>query len=564
MLARNWKLTFPDTATFVDEVIRTLKSKSYAPRANTNVKTEAPAPIPSIVGTSTSEYLPNPTHALSTAPLLAPKGPAASRAPNGHRLPDRPTGTTPGANAPQEQGQRSRKRKQDERDTSQSREGLDRRTGNDRPVKQTARRGKNGRTGGLNAQAPAFAPMPNMPPFNPSFGEIPPFDPGNPMAFLAMAAAFGINLPGMPPMPAFSAQGEEASNIRCINYDTKGFCAAGSTCPYRHDLEYDPEQPAQALDGGQSRYTQGDRSYNGRPHGGRTRAPFSLPGPTHDRSNTTIVVEQIPEDNFSEEDMRDFFGKFGTILDVRMQAYKRLAVVKYETHEAANAAYNSPKAIFDNRFVKVYWHRSDADLGPPQRKYNGFDADGEEDSYGDTEILDPEEIERRQAEAQRVFEERRKKEEEAAAKAEEVDRKLQETNAEILRIRRELAKVSGEGNSGMEEDFSQDLATLQAEAENLFAQQDAAAESWRGSSRGGYRGTYRGRGYAPRARGFRGGYRGRGAFGGARTGVKRLDNRPRRIAIKDVEPGSRKDEALRQHLFVSVFCICHKVGANTM
>lgn len=495
-------------------------------------------PIPSIVGTSTSEYLPNPANAFNAAPLHAPKGPAASRASNGHRLPDRPTGT-PSANV-QQDGQRSRKRKEDERDTSQSREGLNR-TSNDRPLKQTARRGKNGRAGGLNAQAPAFAPMPNMPPFNPSMGEVPPFDPTNPMAFLAMAAAFGINLPGMPPMPAFNA---ESSNIRCADYDNKGFCAAGSTCPYRHDLEYDPEQPAQALNGGQTIYTQSNRARTGR------RASFSLTGPTRDRTNTTLVVQRIPEENLKEEDVRDFFSKFGTIVDIRMQPRQRLAIVKYETHDAANAAYNSPKAIFDNRFVKVYWKRSDADHGLPQHHYDGFGADGEEGSYGDTEMLDPEEIESRQAEAQKAFEERRKKEEEAAAKAEEVDRKLQETNAEILRIRRELAKVSGEGNGDMEEDFSQDLATLQAEAENLFAQQDAVAESWRGSSRGGYRGAYRGRGYAPRARGFRGGYRGRGAFAGARTGVKRLDNRPRRIAIKDVEPGSRKDEALRQHLFV--------------
>ena len=387
------------------------------------------------------------------------------------------------------------------------------------------------------------------------------------MAFLAMAAAFGINLPGMPPMPAFNAQGAETSHTRCADYDTKGFCAAGSVCPYQHGPEYDPDQPAQGMNRGQAfqpRYTQGDRGYNGRPSGGRTRAPFSLPGPTHDRTNTTIVVEQIPEDSFSEDNVRDFFGKFGAILDVRMQPYKRLAVVKYETHEAADAAYNSPKVIFDNRFVKVYWHRSNNDLGPRQNHYNGADADGEEGSYEDTDTLDPEEIERRQAEAQRAFEERRKKAEEAAAKAEEIDRKLQETNAEILRVRRDLAKISGDANGDMEEDFSQDLATLQAEAENLFAQQDAAAESWHASSRGGYRGAYRGRGYAPRARGFRGGYRGRGAFRGARTGVKRLDNRPRRIAIKDVEPGSRKDEALRQHLFVSCSSsMAREMGANT-
>lgn len=561
-------MTLLDTTSFVDKIIQTLKDRSYSPRASANIANESLAPIPSIVGTSTSEYLPHPSHAFSTAPSHAPKGPSAIRASNSkHRLPDRPTGTSSGLVPRQEQGQRSRKRKQIERDTSQPRDDSDvyssRHIGSDRPVKQTVRRGKNGRAGGLNAQAPAFAPMPNVPPFNPAFGEVPAFDPGNPMAFLAMAAAFGINLPGMPGMPAFNAQGTEMSTVRCADYDTKGFCAAGSVCPYQHGLEYDPDHPAQGVNGGyasQYRHTQGNVSHNGRFLGGRSRDNSSLTGSRHNRTNSTIVVEQIPEENFNEEDVRNFFRKFGNILDVQMQAYKRLAIVKYDTHEAASAAYNSPKVIFENRFVKVYWHRPDTDLGPNRNNYNGFGADSEDISYGDAEILDPEEIEKRQAEAQHAFEERRKKAEAAETKAREIDRKLQETNAEILRVRRELAKASGDTNGDTDEDFSQDLAILQAEAENLFAQQDSMAEPWGGNNRdAAYRGGYRARGHAsfmPRGRG-RGAYRGHGGysapFGGARTRVKRLDNRPRRIAVKDVEPGSRKDEALRQHLFVSPF-----------
>ena len=193
---------------------------------------------------------------------------------------------------------------------------------------------------------------------------------------------------------------------------------------------------------------------------------------------------------------------------------------------------------FDNRFVKVYWHRSE------------HDSPSEEGGYGaDAEMLDPEEVARRQEEAQRAFEERKRKAEEADARAAELDARLNETNAEILRVKRELARVAA---GDAEDEFSQDLASLQAEAENLFAQQDAAAEeaSWGGAERGrgGYRGGYRGRGsYAPRGRGGRGAFRGRG---GAVSRVKRLDNRPRRIAIKNVVPGSERDEALRQHLFV--------------
>jgi hypothetical protein len=357
------------------------------------------------------------------------------------------------------------------------------------------------------------------------------------MALMAMMAAFGQALPGMPPLPAFDP---EASNTRCADYDTKGICTAGSLCPYQHGLDYETVGPQQGS----------ARHHNSRQ--GRGRAPFSLPGPTRDRTNTSLVIEQIPDENFSEDDVRDFFGRFGTLLDVRLQPYKRLAIVKYDTHAAAAAAYNSPKVIFDNRFVKVYWHRSEHDNPSAGASEEGGGG------YGDTdaEMLDPEEIARRQEEiarrqeeAQRAFLERKRKAEEADARAAELDARLNETNAEILRVKRELARVA---SGDAEEEFSQDLASLQAEAENLFAQQDAAADansSWADRGRGAYRGGYRGRGgYVPRARGGRGAFRGRG--GAVSTRVKRLDNRPRRIAIKDVVPGSERDEALRQHLFV--------------
>ena len=52
------------------------------------------------------------------------------------------------------------------------------------------------------------------------------------------------------------------------------------------------------------------------------RADFSQAGPNHDRSITTIVVEQIPEERFDEQSVRDFFTEFGNIEEVTMQPYK--------------------------------------------------------------------------------------------------------------------------------------------------------------------------------------------------------------------------------------------------
>jgi RNA recognition motif-containing protein len=558
----------------VDEIFAALKSRSYIPRANDNVSTKfgqpalAPQPVPiqSIVGTSTSEYLPHPARAYNDPPPNAPTGPAATRGLAAqHRLPDRPTGASLALHTQQDQGHNSRKRKMKERDTSQPRDDHDtystRNTGGDRPAKQTARRGgRNGNSGGMPAQngSLGFTTMPNAFSGFPPLSEIPPFDPTNPVALFAMAAAFGLNISNM---PGLNAQGQDSSNVSCSDYDTKGYCAAGSICPYQHGgaipvpadklSEYDPRLPIVAGQGNDQRHG-----------GGRARASFSNPGPTRDRTNTTLVVEQIPQENFTEEDVRQFFSNFGTIIDVQMQTYKRLAIIKYDTHDAAKRAYNSPKAVFDNRFVKVYWHKSSSDYGSLRTSRS---EDMDEPSHGAEKTLDPEKIRKRQAEAQKSFEDRQRKAGEVTAKAEEIERKLQETNDQILKLKRDLAAKSRSGTRGAEEgggddldeDFSQDLATLQAEAEDLFAQRDSQA--WQSSGRG--RRGYHGHGAARfPARGdystssFRGGYRGRGGhggfFNGHRSGVKRLDNRPRRIAVANIEPGSTRDEALRQHLIV--------------
>jgi RNA recognition motif-containing protein len=375
---------------------------------------------------------------------------------------------------------------------------------------------------------------------------------------------------------------------RCRDYDTKGYCALGSACPYEHGgevvmsntadgtytspsrgffpfpqidnrlsntptpnstnrvLEYDPTRSSLAVeDRSSNSRNPTEKRGRARPPG-RTRAPFSQAGPTSDRSNTTIVVEQIPEEHFSEEAVRRFFSQFGNILEVDMQAYKRLAIVKYDDHFAARRAYDSPKVIFDNRFVKVYWYNPDTVPEPPVK-------DMSETHQQDEEMLDPEEVERRQAEAQKAYEERQKKAQEADARAEEVERKLREREEEMRILREKLAKKGGSKESAA---LIDQLSSLQAEAQDLngFEYPEYAP---RGRGRGGYRG----RGfYAPRGRGYssyRGGYSGRGfagaPFAGARTGVKRLDNRPKRIAVSGVEPGSQLDETLREHLLVSVY-----------
>jgi RNA-binding protein 26 len=68
--------------------------------------------------------------------------------------------------------------------------------------------------------------------------------PSDPMSALLAMQAMGFpmafpGMPGMQPMPTPSRRGrfgtaKEKRRGRCRNYDKKGFCERGSTCPYEH------------------------------------------------------------------------------------------------------------------------------------------------------------------------------------------------------------------------------------------------------------------------------------------------------------------------------------------
>ncbi|KAH8698187.1 hypothetical protein GQ44DRAFT_84725 [Phaeosphaeriaceae sp. PMI808] len=547
-----------NTTSFVDHILNALKTKSYVEQTQES----RPAPIPSIVGTSNLEYELDPAVSANAPPSNAPHGPKAHRLAGWSTGPSPTQQTSPGLNSQQDRAYSSRKRKLVHRDTSETRDVQDSYYGRDsvvsRPSKHTTRRGGKALRGNASAFEPtnAFSGFPTMPNIL-NMANLPPPPPGpvpfeanDPMAFFAMMAALGSVIPGMPQLPAPFPQpnGTNGGLIRkekCHDYHTKGFCASGNMCAFEHSDTAATLNHVSQHKGRQRR----TKAHESGVKGGRPRASFSLPGPSFDRTNMTLVVEQIPEVEFSEDNIRGFFSQFGTIVEIQMQAYKSLAIIKFEDHTAASKAYNSPKAVFDNRFVKVYWYKQDSSPGDS----GGYPYDDEmaEDAE---EVLSPEEIAARQAEAQKAFEERRQKMAAAEARAAEIDRRLAETEAEMKVIKQQLAELThDERSNSAEGNLIQDLAALQAEAETLFAQ-NQHQESVAHEPRYPPRGAYSSRGP------FRGAYRGRGAFPTSFPGPRRsvnfkLDNRPRRLAVSDIEKGSARDEALRQYLVNVPECI---------
>ncbi|QIX00750.1 hypothetical protein AMS68_006267 [Peltaster fructicola] len=412
------------------------------------------------------------------------------------------------------------------------------------PVKQ-ARRGRGGSERGGRQNQPWQAPQ-----FQP--GAMAQMNPQDAIgALMAMQQALG--LPPMPGMPSFGDQNGPATSFngrrsgkRCRDYDTKGFCARGASCKFEHGtdamvvgsqgLDSSQAMMQPLSDRGNTRGRAGGRGRGGQGRGGGRRAEFSLAGPSQDRSLTALVVEQIPEDKFEEQQIRDFFNQYGNIQQVELQSQRRLAIVTFSSWDEANAAYTSPKVIFDNRFVKVFWYKPGGDVANGQQGSEPQDIE----MNIDVPQVDPEEIAKRQAEAQKKHEE---------LKAMDEERKK---FAELLAKKANAAAQNGIGAPKVESEQTKglkaQLAKLEAEAQILGIDPTAAAESQNGQSWGG-RGGFRGRGRFTTRGSFRGAWAGAPARGGA---VKRLDNRPRTLSVR-FPTGTfvQYDEAMRQYLLFS-------------
>ncbi|KAM3449037.1 hypothetical protein MY3296_007235 [Beauveria thailandica] len=535
-----------DSKAFVDDVFRAIADKSYMPGATP-----------------------------------APKLPSASDPKTPANLPSRPSN--------------SRKRGFDDAGDEHNYSGYPRH--GERAHKQLRRGGR--RNDGYSAYAP---------PIGMGTG-LPPFDTSNPMeAFLRMHT-MSMPFPGMPDYSGHGPDNRQRKRGRCRDFDSKGYCSRGSTCLYDHGQETDVfggerviciETEDMVLMTALSDFNMGDgfmdmahmmshvpQFMGDAPRGGRagkknrggknssrgSRAAFSAEGPVQDRSKSTIVVENIPEEFLSEERVRDFFTQFGNIQQVTMQPHKHLAIVKYNSWDEASAAYKSPKVIFNNRFVKVFWYKDE--IKGPNLRSSKFGANGLEegsngaDDVGPAQELDVEEFQRRQEEAQRSHEEKESKRSELEVKRQEIEKQQQELlakhRAETEKLQAKLYAKSSSGNGGGTTDengtpagstdmLRAKLALLEQEAKILGI--DPENPDTEEGSMGGFRGGYRGRVYRGRGSFARGGFapRGRGSFRGngerhAAYAQFSIDNRPKKVAIAGVDFTSmEKDEALRHFL----------------
>ncbi len=255
-----------------------------------------------------------------------------------------------------------------------------------------------------------------------------------------------------------------------------------------------------------------------------------------------------------------------------MQPYKRLALVKYDDYTGARRAYDSPKVIFDNRFVKVYWYnpntlptppaagKDSSESSRPKEEGQPFDIEGfERNAMAAQKKLDEKKAQMKEMEAKRQALEKQK-EELALKQAEEKRRLLEKLVAKGITggdttltdsTTNGANRVDDSKASAHTKALRQKVAELEAEAKSLGLDSALSDYTPRGRGRGRGRGSYRGwEGFAGRG-GLFDSPRGRGGFRGRGGGKYNLDNRTKKVAVSGVEFDAKKDEALRSYLLVS-------------
>ncbi|KAI8638028.1 hypothetical protein BD408DRAFT_423561 [Parasitella parasitica] len=437
---------------------------------------------------------------------------------------------------------------------------------------------------------------------------------------------------------------------QCRDYNEKGFCMRGDMCPFDHGVDriivdegangpfpggpfpsngmppmgpgvpgqppffgmpnvpdaYDPERSGLVSNadmggfGGMMPPSNGDMmNMNNMMRGGmrgrgRGRGRGGIHGSyqRHQHQNinplnTTLNVEKIPLENCQISTINDFFAKFGTITNISVQPHAQKAIIQYNTRAEAEAAYNSPDAIFDNRFVKVYWSKEDPNnptIGTDKPANVGAAAPQVPQAPNVNEP-DPELVAARAAEIAQAREEKQKKHQEQMKHILEIQKRreaqLQQQIDEQKRLLAQLTNSAGMSQTEKAEllkalkNIQSDIDTSKSAAATEAAQAKAAAAAAASSSENANTQVKEGEettedlkkklarleleaanlgihSSGSSLRGGRGGYygRGRGSWPRARGGMAprtmSLDNRPTKISVKDI-PESSNDTELRQH-----------------
>jgi len=194
-----------------------------------------------------------------------------------------------------------------------------------------------------------------------------------------------------------------ATKPRCRDYDEKGFCLRGDLCKFDHGTDavvledsaktagYQPGAPTEPYIPGiplggipfpppiMSVPPPGYNHAGGkRPHEGGGYEPpakrFDYPRLSRGRGrgrgwggrggrggSTMLAVRNIPGDLNTITHLNGHFSRYGSLVNIQVlfEGDPGSALITFSTTDEANAAFTTSEAVLNNRFIKVFWHRSE-------------------------------------------------------------------------------------------------------------------------------------------------------------------------------------------------------------
>ncbi|CAF0868030.1 unnamed protein product [Adineta ricciae] len=72
----------------------------------------------------------------------------------------------------------------------------------------------------------------------------------------------------------------------------------------------------------------------------------------------TLEIRKIPAESNTISRLNEHFSKFGTVTNVQIafDGSPDSALIAYGTFQEAETAYKNPEPLFNNRFIKIFWH----------------------------------------------------------------------------------------------------------------------------------------------------------------------------------------------------------------
>lgn len=331
------------------------------------------------------------------------------------------------------------------------------------------------------------------------------------------------------------AQRPNRKRKRCFAFLRSGVCQKGSACPYEHVSE-------------QRNYHEYDPNFSGMSGSPsnqvKAKVLESFRPPKHDEgshnnvvSKCSLSIEGIPSANLNEASLAAHFSKFGTVKSIEILQESNKAVVSFIDQNAAQAAFNSPAAVFDNRFVKVLWSRAEQSQQELQHSLNRNQTGRSREPV--QEIIPVDSLAAKQAEHEERLRKKLELEKRSIAVRQQMEalKRQQSAQEELIRQMDSRENLSESPEVGAKSDtrsaLQAQLAELKGKAASLgISQQDlGSATSHRNTGRG--RGAFRGRG------------RGR-ATPYHNAGPKSLDLRPKTLRIECRLPSDQVAEQVRE------------------